>query len=985
MEINTREAVSRLSAYAVECAKELPDIHADGILLRHKKSGARVLLLPCDDTNRVFNIAFRTPPEDSTGVAHIIEHTVLCGSEKYPLKDPFVELAKGSLNTFLNAMTFPDKTMYPVASTNLRDFHNLVDVYLDAVFHPNIYREEKLFRQEGWHYHLEKEEDPLTYNGVVYNEMKGVYSSPDDLLERQNMNALFPDTAYGVESGGDPAAIPKLTYEAFLNFHRRYYHPSNSYIYLYGDLDMAKMLTWIDEAYLSRYEAAGIDSAIRLQKPFDGLRRVESVYPVSDSESLENNTYLALSKVVSDPFDAKESLAMEILDYALFSANGAPVKEALLKAGIGQDIDGAFNDGIRQPYYTITAKGANAEDSERFLSVIEEELKRVADNGIERKSLLAGINSLEFSYREADFSSYPKGLMYGIDAFDTWLYDDGRPFDAFCQLAVFRELREEASRPFTNGEKGYFEKLVEERFLNNAYGALVVMKPQKKLAQKREKQLNDKLRKRKEAMTPEEIRALVEETQSLIRFQQTEDSPENLKKLPMLKRRDLREKAPHYSNHNRRIGDVPVVFHRTVTNGIGYLTLLFDAGEVTEPWLPCLGLLPLVMGRVNTASYTYNDLDNEIGIHTGGISAGLSLYDDPDNAEGYRAYFHIRMKAVYGQLAKGLELIREILMSSDFTDTTRLREILMENKLQLQVALQQSGHTAASTRACACFSSEAAFRDMTGGIGFYKALGRLEKEFDERPEMLSRRLRMLQDILITRSNLLVSYTAEAEGYDRLTGDLPALLKSLPAGLPLEKRHILPPYGSRREAFVTSGQVQFAAQAGCFREAGSYNGHMLVLRHMLNYDYLWQNIRVTGGAYGCGAAFTRKGAMTLRTYRDPNLKRSYDVFAALPAFLETFDADEETLTKYIIGTVGAVDTPKTASMYDAACMTAYMNGLTMEKRQQNRTEMLNTTAADIRALAAPVREALAMNCLCVIGSAGRIEEDKSLFEHVEDLI
>lgn len=979
------DAVKALETYEVVLHEELPDIHADGILLKHKKSGARVMLLPCEDNNKVFNIAFRTPPEDSTGVAHIIEHTVLCGSRKYPLKDPFVELAKGSLNTFLNAMTFPDKTMYPVASTNSRDFHNLVDVYLDAVFHPNIYEEENLFRQEGWHYHLEKESDPLTYNGVVYNEMKGVFSSPDDILERQNMNALFPDVAYGVESGGDPDVIPKLTYEAFLNFHRRYYHPSNSYLYLYGDMDMAKMLKWIDAEYLSTFDYQSVDSEIKLQTPFEAMKMLETIYPISDGETPEDNTYLSCSKVMSDPFDVKESLAMEVIDYALFSSNGAPVKEALLKAGIGQDVYGSFNDGIRQPYYTITAKGANASDKDRFLAIIEEELRKAVENGIEQKSLLAGINSLEFGYREADFSSYPKGLIYGIDAFDTWLYDDRRPFDSFKQLPVFKALFEEAERVLKDGERGYFETLVEEKFLNNNFGAVVVMNPEKGLSQKREKSLAAKLKRKKESLSDNELKALVKETQNLLKFQQTEDSPENLKKLPMLKRRDLREKVAHFSNHVRRVADVPVIYHRTQTNGIAYVTLLFDAGEVTEPMLQYLGFLRQVMGRVNTAEYTYNDLDNEIGIHTGGISAGLGLYNDPENENGYRAYFSVKMKAVYGQLQQGFDLMKAMLLTSDYTDHARLHEIMMEVKMQLQMALQQSGHTAASTRAAAYYASDAVFRDMTGGIGFYKSLNRMDKAYDDRAYILGEKLKVLADSLITRSNLLISFTGEAEGFEALSEPLTTLIGSLPQGLPLEKRYTAAPYGNLKEAFVTSGQVQFVAQAGDFGKKGDYNGHMIVLRQMLNYDYLWQNIRVTGGAYGCGANFSTRKEMVLRTYRDPNLKRSYDVFKKLPRYLADYDADEDTMTKFIIGTIGAVDTPMTASMYDAACMTAYMNGMTTEIRQKTRTELLNTTVEDIRALAPLVKEALKKQYRCVIGSKTKITEDKALFEHVENLI
>ncbi|MBQ0058797.1 MAG: insulinase family protein, partial [Lachnospiraceae bacterium] len=448
-----REALLKLSAYELIKAEDLSDIRAEGFLFKHKKTGARVALIPCDDSNKVFNIGFRTPPEDSTGVAHIIEHTVLCGSDKYPLKDPFVELAKGSLNTFLNAMTYPDKTVYPVASTNLKDFKNLVDVYLDAVFHPNIYKEENIFKQEGWHYHLEKESDKLTYNGVVYNEMKGVFSSPEDVLDRVTMNALFPDTAYGVESGGDPKHIPDLTYEQFLDFHRRYYHPSNSYIYLYGDMDMAAMLNYMDKEYLSHYDYLAIDSELHLQEPFKALKKVEDHYPISDdSDSSEQQTYLSYAALVGDPFDNKRLLAIEAIDYALFSSPGAPVKEALIKSGLAKEVSGGFNDGILQPFYTITAKGADHAQADEFVKTIKKVLRAQVKKGIDKKALLAGINYQEFSYREGDYSVYPKGLIFGLNMFDTWLYDENMPFEALKNLDDYASLKEEISKTLEKGQ-----------------------------------------------------------------------------------------------------------------------------------------------------------------------------------------------------------------------------------------------------------------------------------------------------------------------------------------------------------------------------------------------------------------------------------------------------------------------------------------------------------------------------------------------------
>ena len=984
------DALKALDTYEIVMREDLPDIHAEGLLLSHKKTGARVLLLPCKDSNKVFNIGFRTPPKDSTGVAHIIEHTVLCGSRKYPLKDPFVELAKGSLNTFLNAMTFPDKTIYPLASTNEKDFKNLIDVYLDAVFYPNIYNEERLFKQEGWSYRLEKESDPITYNGVVYNEMKGAFSSADDVLERLTFSGLFPDTPYGVESGGDPARIPDLTYEQFLDFHRTYYHPSNSYIYLYGDMNMAAYLKWIDKAYLSHFDYLEVDSAIPLQEPFREMKVIESSYPIADGDTEEHNTYLSLSHVLGDPTDIKESLAFDAIDYALFSSQGAPVKEILLKAGIGQDVYSSYNDGILQPYYSIVAKGAEAEDRERFLKLIKKELKKQVRKGIDTKALLAGINYLEFSYREADYATYPKGLIYAINALDTWLYDDARPFDAFKRLRVYEELKKEVRasekhRAKGGKAKGYFEELVEKYFLKNEFGAFVVLRPERGLTKKQDKAVEDKLALYKASLSEKDLKALVKSTADLKAFQEAPESPEALKKLPSLKRSDLKKTASRLGNLVKKVEGRDVVFHKTVTNGIGYLTLFFDAGAVHEDELPLFSFLTRVLGRVNTKSYSYQELDNEIGMHTGSIGAGLMLFDDPDDKDGYRLYLTLRMKAVYGEMKAGFKLIREILMTSDFSDTGRLKDLFNELKMQSQMMLQQIGHAAAGIRANAYYASDAACRDLTGGIGFYKSLKRIEAEFEERPHLISDRLKLMAETLIVRGGLIASYTADDEGFDPMAENLAGLIEKLPEGIGFERRQIARPYGNLKEAFMTAGQVQFVAQAGPFDRKGDYNGHQLVLRQLLNYDYLWQKLRVTGGAYGCSATFTRRNDLCLRSFRDPHLKRTVDVYKELPAYLETFDADEDAMTKLIIGTLSLVDTPLTPSLYDGVCMQAYMNGITKEERQRNRDDLLATTAQDIRDQAVLVKEALRRRYLCVIGSETVIEKDKALFDHVETLV
>lgn len=524
--------LENLQAYTVVSKRRIEELKSDGWLLRHNKTGARVALLENDDENKVFYIGFRTPPKDSTGVAHIIEHTVLCGSEKYPVKDPFIELAKGSLNTFLNAMTYPDKTVYPVASCNDKDFRNLMDVYLDAVFHPNIYREEKIFRQEGWHFELEDAEDELTINGVVYNEMKGAFSSPDDVLYREIMNSLYPHTSYAVESGGDPDVIPELNYEDFLAFHQRYYHPSNSYIYLYGDMDMAEQLSYIDREYLSKYEALAVDSTLATEPPFEKSVVVEKEYPIMESEPEEGNTYLSYNVSLGEALARRESVGFQALADALVGAPGAPVRKALLDAGIGTDISEIYEADIKQPYYSIIAKNADESKRDAFVRIIEETLAGIATDGVEKTALRAALNHDEFKYREADYGSYPKGLMYGLQMFETWLYDDKKPFEYLELDETYKELKEAV-------ETSYYEELLKTFFLENKHKSIVVVRPVKGLTGKREKALADRLAAKKAAMSKEEIEAVVAETAALEAYQEEPDSVENLMKIPLLDRADI--------------------------------------------------------------------------------------------------------------------------------------------------------------------------------------------------------------------------------------------------------------------------------------------------------------------------------------------------------------------------------------------------------------------------------------------------------------
>ena len=626
--------------YTLEEKTPLKDIDSIGFVLRHNKSGARIILIENDDTNKTFCVGFRTPPADDTGVAHITEHSVLCGSKKFPVKDPFMELVKGSLNTFLNAMTYPDKTIYPVASTNDKDFKNLVDIYMDAVFHPNIYTRKEIFNQEGITLSLKDKDSDLIYNGVVYNEMKGAFSAPDDVLERAIMNSLYPNTCYGVESGGDPDHIPELTYEQFLDFHRKYYHPSNSYIYVYGNVDMDRILDWLDSEYLSEYDLDEVDSEIKIEKPFEKMKEMRVEYPISETEDVEENTYLSYNFVIGDILDRELYLAMQILEYAIISMPGAPVKQALLDAGIGKNADGHYNNFIRQPYFNFTVKSADESKKDEFVKIIRDTLERLVKEGVDKKSLLAAINNYEFQYRENDYGPYPKGLMYSFEVFDSWLYDDANPFRHLNQDTLFDFLREKM-------DTGYFEKLIEKYFLNNTHCSVVTIVPVKGLMDKKDKELKEKLQTLKNSLSDKELEEIINNTKHLKEYQETPSTKEQLDTIPVLKREDLsREVEPYYNTVLNKNG-VTILQHDIFTNKIAYFNFIFDVSDIKRELIPYLTILKYVLGYTDTDKYSYSELSNVIGIETGGIYEDVTIYKDSINPDKFSTKYEIKGKVLF--------------------------------------------------------------------------------------------------------------------------------------------------------------------------------------------------------------------------------------------------------------------------------------------------------------------------------------------------
>lgn len=967
-----------LAEYEILDEHRVEDVQSDGFILRHKKSGARIAILSNNDDNKVFYIGFRTPPEDETGVPHIIEHTTLCGSKKFPVKDPFIELAKGSLNTFLNAMTYPDKTVYPVASCNDQDFKNLMDVYLDAVFNPNITKYEEIFKQEGWHYELTGKDDELKINGVVYNEMKGAYSSPDEVLSSQIYRSLFPDNTYSKDSGGNPEYIPKLTYEAYLDFYHKYYHPSNSYIYLYGDMDVVERLVWLDKEYLSLYDYKKVNSEINKQPAFDEIKNVETQYSITMDDSQENKTYLSYNRVVGDTLDEMLYQAFDVLDYALVSSPGAPVKQALIDAGIGDDVYGSYDAGILQPVFSFVAKNANASQADEFESIIENTLKEVVKTGINKEALLAGINSSEFKFREADFGQFPKGLLFGLNCLDSWLFDDMKPFIHLECLGTFAKLRKAV-------DTDYFEKLIQEYLLDNTHGSSVTVKPKRGLGNEREEALAKELSDYKASLSDEEIKKLIEDTEHLKKYQEEPSSDEDLRKLPMLTRADMKKNAMPFSNIEDELLDVKVVRHDIESNGIDYISFLFDAGDFAQSELGYLGFFTNALGLVSTEKYSYTDLANATNIYTGGISTGTASHPDIKDRNNFVFKFEVKLKVLEKNLDKALELMEQMLLSSDFTDTKRLGELVAQIKARLQANLSSSGHLVAAMRSMSSFSRYALYQDELKGVAFYRSICRIEKELSESPKSVSDKLAAIAKKLFARNRMLISFTGNNEAYGNAKPSLEKVIagfdKMSAVGNQAEVH-----FNTAKEAFIDASQIQYVAKTGDFIcEGYEYTGALRLLRIILSYDYLWINVRVKGGAYGCMNTFLRSGESYFVSYRDPNLSDTLDVYDRIPEYIKSFSPDERDMTKYIIGTFSALDTPMNPEAKGSRSLSAYLEGITYEQIQKERNEILNAQPEDIRRLADLVEAVLKKDSICVIGNENMIKESAGLFENVEKLI
>ncbi len=807
--------------------------------------------------------------------------------------------------------------------------------------------------------------------------MKGAFSSPDDVLDREIMNSLYPHTSYAVESGGDPDVIPELTYEDFLAFHQKYYHPSNSYIYLYGDMDMAEKLTYLDEEYLSKYDALAVDSALEMEKPFEKPITVYKEYPIMENESEQDSTYLSYNISFGDSLDRKLYIAFQVLDYVLCSAPGAPLKQILIDKGIGKDVYSTYENGIKQPYFSIVAKNANKAQLDEFVETIEQTLQQLVKEGLDKKALKAGLNYYEFKYREADFGSYPKGLLMGLQMFDSWLYDDSKPFVHIEANETYKALKEAI-------ESDYYEKLIANNLLHNTHKTIVVVEPVKGLTTKKDKELADKLAKIKAQMSPEQLEQIVAQTKALEEYQEEPSAKEDLEKIPLLTREDMKKEAEPYVNEEKKVGDTLLLYHDIFTNGIGYLRFVFDMRQVPEELFPYVGLLKSILGLVDTENYTYGELYNEVNIQTGGIVPVVNTYIDARDLNCYTATFEIKAKALYENLEQAFTLVEEMVMRSKYDDTKRLAELISELKSQKQAYMMSAGHSVAAVRALSYQSRTAAISDMISGIPFYRMLEELEKDFEAQKEIVIENLKKLTVCLFRPENLMVDYTAQAEGLC----DMETMIKKFRDSLYTEEitsTPYQPATVKKKEGFMSSSQVQYVCRAGNFTKKGlPFHGALRVLRVMMGYDYLWTQVRVKGGAYGCMCQFGKSGECYFVSYRDPNLEKTIEVYEKAAEYIRNFEADERTMTQFIIGAVSELDTPMTPATKGMYSMSGYLTHYTYEQVQKERDELLGTNAEQIRALADYIQAFMEDDCLCVVGNEEKIKGQKELFGEIDYL-
>lgn len=985
--------------FAVERCETVPELDSDAYVLRHTTSGARLLYLACDDENKAFAIGFKTPPADSTGVFHILEHSVLCGSAKFPVKEPFVDLIKSSMQTFLNAMTYPDKTIYPVATTNEQDLYNLMDVYLDAVFNPAIYTKPTIFEQEGWHYELDLPEGAesegdgsaaslrkgtLRYNGVVFNEMKGALSDPMSVLDDAVNAALYPDTAYAHESGGDPRAIPALTYEQFLDTHARHYNPSNSYITLYGDLDVDRALAFLDERYLSQPSAAsrrmdaavaaGEDPSALAPNPLDVQEPVTCEYKRVEMATTPENALVGLGLVLGSALDRKRTIAADILFEALLGSNEAPVKKAILAAGLGGNVVSYTAAESLQPYELIMLQNAQPGVARELRRVFQDACRDLCEHGVPRERLEAIISSNEYDLRQRDYG-IADGVAIACDALSTWLYDDDAATLALKYGPVYEELRGELDGSF-------FEDLLRELVLENDHMALVELVPVD-AAEGAEGAEAAELAAKRDAMTDAELADVVERTAALRAAQEAEDTPEAKATLPRLRVSDIGEVRPEPPLVVDTTAPIPCLRHGIPTNRLAYAMQYFDLSCVAFEDLPYVTLLCRLLKQLPTSEHSAEELDNLLAGKLGFLSFTTEVMTQPD-VDGVRPYLLVSAGALSEKIDALASLPREVWSSTLLldADSDRVRDVLTQIRIGLEQGFINNGHSAALGRAMSYSSPSAVVREQLSGVDFYLFLRDLLEHFDERLDDLRAKLAELADRIFVADGCLASFTGSDEDFDAYwaaAGDL-GLGAGDGAG---SSTLVVPEPHDRHEAFVIPSDICFAARACDPRRLGiDVTGAWAVAANALSYDYLWNEIRVKGGAYGCGFRAAGERQTAFYTYRDPAVDPSIERVERAGAWLGSFEPDEAAFEGFIVSCVSGMDAPVKPYALTKRRNTTYLAGLDPHAREERRAQMLAATPAELRSFGADVTRIAAESPTCVFGGRDVIAKSSAGFNVVD---
>ncbi len=947
--------------------QHIPELNATAQLYTHKRTGARLLSIINDDENKVFGINFRTTPKDSTGVAHILEHSVLGGSEKYPVKEPFAELLKGSLATFVNAFTAPDKTIYPVASQNMQDFYNLIDVYIDAVLHPSI--SEQTFMQEGWHYEINDPSEPLTYKGVVFNEMKGAYSSPEGVLETRIFNSLFPKHTYGIDSGGDPGNIPDLTYENFKTFWETYYHPSNSFIFFYGNDDPGKRLKLI-EGYLKPYKKRKVKSMVPIARPFKKPKKVQYSYDAGEDAEIAQKNYLVVNWKLPDTSDAVLNYSFHVLGDILIGTPASPLRKALLDSGLGEDLAGVgMETSLRQMVFSTGLKGTRARHAKKIEKLIFDTLESLVQNGIDPDTVTAAINTLEFRLRENNTGSFPRGIGLMLRALSTWLYDE----DPFKMLAFEDSLNEIKAR--LSADPRYFEKLIQTHLLDNVHRTTLRLKPDPELGHRLDEEEKARLEKIRASLSNEQVAELVENTKKLKQMQETPNSPEALATLPILKLEDLEKKSITVPIEVMELGDTRTLYHDLFTNGIVYLDIGFDLHALPKELVSLTEIFGRALFEIGTETEDYVKLAQRIGKSTGGIYADGVSVSTLGSRETVAKLF-IRGKATVAQSAEMLNILKDILLTANFDNRERLKQIVLEEKAGLESGIVPSGHGFINTRLRAQFNESGWVNDEMKGIGYLFALRELASDIDRRWKSVLKKLETMRDLLINRNAAIVNVTLDAENWKTFKPQLESFLATLPVkNIQLSTFDVQP--STQKEGLTIPAQINYVGKGANLYDLGyKYEGSAEVILGYLRMAYLWEKVRAQGGAYGAYVQLDdRSGVLTYLSYRDPNLTATLENYDKAGSFLKGLDDSRlpnTELTKAIIATIGDLDSYQLPDAKGYTSMMRYLTGRTDEIRQKTRDEVLSTNGEDFIAFGEVLEKVAQSDAVAVMGSQSALE-------------